>query len=105
MRAVQVSKLEGPDAVEVVDVDEPVPGPEQVLIDVEAAGVVFPDLLLSRGDYQMRPEPPFVLGSEVAGTIRTGPEGSGFSPGDRVEIARPGQPHLTQEVRLGETVE
>lgn len=84
MRAVQVSKLEGPGALEVVDVDEPVAGPDQVLIDVESAGVVFPDLLLTRGEYQMRPELPFVLGSEVAGTVRTAPEGSGFAPGDRV---------------------
>ncbi len=84
MRAVQVSKLEGPEALEVVEVDEPVAGPDQVLIDVEAAGVVFPDLLQTRGEYQMRPELPFVLGSEVAGTVRTAPEGSGFAPGDRV---------------------
>jgi NADPH:quinone reductase len=84
MRAVQVSKLEGPDAVEVVEVDDPVAGPDQVLIDVESAGVVFPDLLLTRGEYQMRPELPFVLGSEVAGTVRTAPDGSRFSPGDRV---------------------
>ncbi len=84
MRAVQVSKLEGPEALEVVDVDEPVAGPDQVLVDVEAAGVVFPDLLLSRGEYQMRPELPFVLGSEVAGTVRSAPEGSGFAVGDRV---------------------
>ncbi len=84
MRAVQVSRLEGPDAVEVVEIDEPVAGADQVLIDVEAAGVVFPDLLLTRGEYQMRPELPFTLGSEVAGTVRTAPEGSGFSPGDRV---------------------
>jgi NADPH:quinone reductase len=84
MRAVQVSKLEGPDAVEVVEIDEPVAGPDQVLIDVESAGVVFPDLLLSRGQYQMRPELPFVLGSEVAGTVRTAPAGAGVAPGDRV---------------------
>jgi NADPH2:quinone reductase len=84
MRAVQVSKLEGPEALEVVEIDEPVAGPDQVLIDVESAGVVFPDLLLTRGEYQMRPELPFTLGSEVAGTVRTAPDGSGFAPGDRV---------------------
>ena len=84
MRAVQVVRLDGPDAVEVGEVDEPTAGPDQVLIDVEAAGVVFPDLLLTRGEYQMKPELPFVAGSEVAGTVRTAPEGSGFSPGDRV---------------------
>jgi NADPH2:quinone reductase len=84
MRAVQVSKLEGPDALEVVELDDPVAGPDQVLVDVESAGVVFPDLLLTRGEYQMRPELPFVLGSEIAGTVRTAPDGSGFAPGDRV---------------------
>jgi NADPH:quinone reductase len=84
MRAVQVSKLEGPEALEVVEIDEPVAGPDQVLIDVESAGVVFPDLLQTRGEYQMKPELPFVLGSEVAGTVRTAPDGSGFAPGDRV---------------------
>jgi NADPH:quinone reductase len=84
MRAVQVSKLEGPEALEVVEIDEPVAGPDQVLIDVESAGVVFPDLLLTRGEYQMRHELPFTLGSEVAGTVRTAPDGSAFAPGDRV---------------------
>lgn len=84
MRAVQVVRLDGPDAVEVNEVDEPSAGPGQVLVDVEAAGVVFPDLLLTRGEYQLRPEPPFVVGSEVAGTVREAPADSGFSPGDRV---------------------
>lgn len=84
MRAVQVVRLDGPDAVEVNEVDEPAAGDGQVLIDVEAAGVVFPDLLLTRGEYQMRPELPFVLGSEVAGTVREAPGDSGFAAGDRV---------------------
>jgi NADPH2:quinone reductase len=84
VRAVQVVRLDGPDAVEVAEVDEPTVGDGQVLIDVEAAGVVFPDLLLSRGEYQMKPDLPFLLGSEVAGTVREAPDGSGFSVGDRV---------------------
>ena len=84
MRAVQVVRLDGPEAVEVNEVEEPTAGADQVLIDVEAAGVVFPDLLLTRGQYQMRPELPFLLGSEVAGTVREAPDGSGLSPGDRV---------------------
>jgi NADPH2:quinone reductase len=84
VRAVQVVRLDGPGALEVNEVDEPKAGDDQVLIDVEAAGVVFPDLLLSRGEYQMKPELPFVLGSEVAGTVREAPEGSRFSAGDRV---------------------
>jgi NADPH:quinone reductase len=84
VRAVQVVRLDGPDAVEVSDVDEPTASGDQVLIDVEAAGVVFPDLLLTRGQYQMKPELPFIAGSEVAGVVREAPDGSGFSPGDRV---------------------
>jgi NADPH:quinone reductase len=84
VRAVQVVRLDGPGAVEVNEVDEPKAGGDQVLIDVEAAGVVFPDLLLTRGEYQMKPELPFVLGNEVAGTVREAPEGSGFAAGDRV---------------------
>jgi NADPH2:quinone reductase len=84
VRAVQVVRLDGPEAVEVGEVEEPKAAGDQVLIDVEAAGVVFPDLLLTRGEYQMKPELPFVLGSEVAGTVREAPADSGFSAGDRV---------------------
>jgi NADPH2:quinone reductase len=89
VRALQVQSLDGPDAVALVDVPAPGPrhpvtGEQGVVIDVHAAGVSFPDLLMSRGEYQMRLEPPFVGGGEVAGTVRSAPEGSGFSPGDRV---------------------
>jgi len=55
-----------------------------VLIDVEAAGVSFPEVLQTRGEYQVKPPLPFVPGSEVAGTVRSAPEGSGLSEGDRV---------------------
>ncbi len=84
MRAVQVTTLTGPDDVRVADVEAPEPADGQILVDVHAAGVTFPDVLLTRGRYQIKPEPPFVPGSEVAGTVRTAPEGSGFAPGDRV---------------------
>ncbi len=55
-----------------------------VLVDVEAAGVSFPEVLQSRGEYQLKPPLPFVPGSEVAGTVRSAPEGSGLKVGDRV---------------------
>ena len=84
MRAVRVTSTDGPEAVEVVDVGEPVPGPEDVLIDVAAAGVNYPDLLLTQDRYQYKPERPFTLGGELAGTVRRAPDGSGFAPGDRV---------------------
>lgn len=84
MRAIQVTRLEGPTSVEGAEVDEPPAGGSRVLIDVHAAGVTYPDVLLTRGEYQMKPNPPFVPGSEVAGTVRSAPDGSGLEVGDRV---------------------
>ena len=84
MRAVQIVSLDGPEAVEVVDVPQPEPGSDQVLIRVRAAGVSFPELLQTRGLYQFAPPLPFVPGSEVAGEVVSAPEGSGLAPGDRV---------------------
>ena len=81
MRAVQVVELTGPEHLEVREVPEPTPGPEDVLVEVHAIGVSFPDLLLSRGEYQLKPEPPFTLGVDFAGTVVSGP---GFEPGQRV---------------------
>ena len=76
MRAIQVTRLAGPEGVEIVDVTEPTPKPGQVVVEVEALGVSFPDLLLSRGEYQMRPQLPFVLGTDVAGVVRRTPPGA-----------------------------
>jgi NADPH:quinone reductase len=82
MRAVQVTRLEGPDAVELADIDEP--AGDGVVVEVHAAGVAFPDALLTRGLYQYRPDPPFVLGAEIAGVVRSAPESAAVRPGDRV---------------------
>nr|WP_314143584.1 NADPH:quinone oxidoreductase family protein [uncultured Rhodococcus sp.] len=84
MRAVQISTLDGPDSVTVVDIDEPAARDGSVVIEVHAAGVAFPDALLTRGLYQYKPELPFVPGSEIAGIVRSAPPESGFSAGDRV---------------------
>lgn len=89
MRAVQVVRLEGPSGVDVVEVPEPTPTGDQVLVDVHAVGVSFPDLLLSAGQYQLKPEPPFQLGVDFAGVVRSAPESSGFSAGDRVACVLP----------------
>jgi NADPH2:quinone reductase len=89
MRAVQIQELEGPGSIKLVDIDEP--GPQHmlapdggVIVDVEAAGVSFPEVLQTRGQYQLKPELPFVPGSEVAGTVREAPDGADVKPGDRV---------------------
>ncbi|MEV7429567.1 MULTISPECIES: NADPH:quinone oxidoreductase family protein [unclassified Nocardioides] len=81
MRAARVLATTGPADVRVEEVDEPTPGAGDVLVEVHSVGVSFPDLLLSRGEYQMKPEPPFTLGVDFAGTVVSGP---GFEPGQRV---------------------
>ena len=82
MRAARVMRLEGPDAIEVSEIDEP--DGDGVVVDVHAAGVAFPDALLSRGLYQYKLEPPFVVGAEIAGVVRSAPTDSQVQPGDRV---------------------
>lgn len=84
MRAIRLSALEGPTALELAQVPTPIPGPQDVLIEVHAAGVGFADLLMSQGRYQFRPEPPFLPGVEIAGIVQQAPETSGLKPGDRV---------------------
>jgi NADPH2:quinone reductase len=89
MRAVQISELGGPGALQVADVPEPEPSHmltpgEGVVVDVHAAAVSFPDVLQSRGLYQFKPDMPFVPGAEVAGIVRSAPDGAGVAPGDRV---------------------
>lgn len=67
------------------EVPDPTPGAGQVLIEVQAAGVNFPDVLLSRGKYQFKPEPPFSPGGEAAGVVAAiGPGVTSLSVGDRV---------------------
>jgi NADPH2:quinone reductase len=83
MRAIQIPRLDGPRAAELVEIDEPDAG-DGVLIDVHAAGVAFPDALQTRGLYQHRPELPYVPGAELAGVVRSAPAGAHVVAGDRV---------------------
>ncbi len=90
MRAIQITDLSGPDtALRPVHLPEPEPShpltPGQgVVVDVYAAGVSFPELLQTRGQYQLKPALPFVPGSEVSGVVRHAPAGSKLQAGDRV---------------------
>jgi NADPH2:quinone reductase len=90
MRAVQIVEESGPDsALRLVEIAEPEPSHPLtpgagVLIDVHAAGVSFPELLQTRGAYQLKPPLPFVPGSEVAGIVRSAPDGASLSAGQRV---------------------
>ena len=85
MKAVQVTTLDGPDSLSVAEVETPAPGPEEVLIEVAYAGVTFPELLQTRGLYQIKHELPFTLGSEAAGVISAVGDGvKDLAVGDRV---------------------
>jgi NADPH2:quinone reductase len=90
MRAIQITDLTGPDdALALVDLPEPeashfmTPG-EGVIVDVHAAGVAFPEVLQTRGEYQLKPDLPFVPGAEVSGVVRSAPAGADVAAGDRV---------------------
>ena len=84
MKACVVQELSGPSGMSYDDVPDVAGGPDNVVIDVRAAGVCFPDLLLTRGEYQLKLPPPFAPGMEVAGVVRSAPDGSDFAVGQRV---------------------
>ena len=85
MRAIRCHELIGPAGLRVDEVPEPTPDASEVLIDVRAAGVNFPDVLMSYGKYQFRPAPPFVPGGEAAGVVKAvGSAVTSLKPGDRV---------------------
>ena len=82
MRAAVITSIAGPAGVEVREVREPNASSDEVVIDVAYAGVSFPDLLQTRGEYQQRPDLPFVPGWEVAGIVHA--DADRFRAGDRV---------------------
>ena len=86
MRAWQVGRLGEPaEVMELADVNGPVVQPGHVVVDVAAAALNFPDVLMARGEYQVRPPLPFVPGVEVCGRVVEVGEGvSGVAVGDRV---------------------
>ena len=90
MRAIQIAELSGPREA-LREAELPTPDPSHMLtpgsgvvVNVHAAGVSFPEVLQTRGEYQVKPELPFVPGSEVAGTVAGASADSAFSEGDRV---------------------
>jgi NADPH:quinone reductase len=90
VRALQITELSGPGSALA---EAELPEPEQshpltpgsgVVVEVQAAGVSFPEVLQTRGEYQVKPPLPFVPGSEVSGVVRAAPDGAAVSEGDRV---------------------
>ncbi|QDZ28187.1 NADPH:quinone oxidoreductase family protein [Noviherbaspirillum sp. UKPF54] len=85
MKAILCKSWGLPETLVVEDLPDLVPGPGQVVIDVQAAGVNFPDVLIIQGKYQFKPELPFTPGSELAGIVRAVGDGvSHTKPGDKV---------------------
>lgn len=90
MRAIEIVELTGPrTALRLTNRQDPEPQhpitrQEGVVIEVKAAGVSFPDLLQTRGEYQVKPELPFIPGGEVSGIVRSAPHGHDLAAGDRV---------------------
>lgn len=85
MKAIQVHRAGGPEVLELTDLPKPHPGPGQVLIKVEAAGLNFADILYVAGEYLVRTRYPTVPGMEFAGVIEALGEGvEGLHPGQRV---------------------
>jgi NADPH:quinone reductase len=90
MKAAQIVELSGPQsALQMADLPEPEPSHmltpgAGVLVEVHAAGVSFPEVLQTRGEYQFKPPLPFVPGSEVGGVVRSVTGGADVKPGDRV---------------------
>ncbi len=85
MRAVVVDRLMTPEELRVREIDAPVLAPDEVRIAVRAAGCNFSDLLMLKGEYQVKPRWPFVPGGEVAGVVtEVGADVSRVRVGDRV---------------------
>ena len=85
MQALRVERLsENLSGVTLADMPPPARAPGEVLVAVRAASLNFPDLLMTQGGYQFKPEMPFTSGLEFAGEVLEADRDSGFAPGDRV---------------------
>ncbi len=90
----------GPETLVVEDLPTPRPGKGEVVVDVAAVGLNFPDLLIIRDMYQFKPERPFAPGAEIAGTVSAVGEGvTDIAVGQRV-LGFPGWGGLAEQVAL-----
>lgn len=101
MRAVLCRQFGPPESLTLEEVDDPVARPGQVVLDVAASAVNFPDLLMIRDEYQFKPGLPFSPGGEVAGTVsQVGPDVRGVEVGDRV-MALCGAGGFAEKIAVG----
>jgi NADPH:quinone reductase len=85
MKAIELTGLEGFQSMRVVEADKPKPGPNQVLIEVKAAGINFAELELTKGKYPALKPLPYILGFEAAGIVaELGTHVKNVSVGDKI---------------------
>ncbi len=102
MKAVLSTVVGGPETLELSELPDPVAGTGQVLIDVKACGVNYPDVLIIEDKYQFKPPRPFAPGGEVSGVIGAVGEGvTRFKVGDRV-LASTGWGGMAEKLALNE---
>ena len=101
MRALMSCEPGGPETLKMMEIATPVPGKGQVLIEVRACGVNYPDVLTIQDKYQVKTSRPFAPGAEVAGVVAgIGPDVSGFEIGQNI-IARTGTGGMAEYVAVG----
>src|SRR3546814_11111210 len=87
MRAVLMRAFGAPETVEIAELPNPEPGPGELIVEMRAAGVNYPDLLVVEGRYQRKAPLPFIPGKEMSGTvIAIGDDVTSFVPGDLVMV-------------------
>ena len=85
MKALLSTACGGPETLVLAEVSDPVPGPGQLLVQVKACAINYPDVLIIEDKYQFKPPRPFAPGGEIAGIVEAVGEGvTDFAPGDRV---------------------
>ncbi len=101
-RRVICEALEGPGALRLVEAESRAPGPCEVRLAMRAAAVNFPDLLMTRGGYQAKPDLPFCPGLEAAGVVlEVGAEVEGWRVGQRaIALTGPHHPAFSEEITL-----
>ena len=100
MKAILSIATGGPEALELKDIDAPIAGKGQLVLDIKAVGVNYPDVLIIQDMYQMKPERPFAPGGEVSGVVKSVGEGvTGFKVGDRV-LGSTGWGGMAEEIAI-----
>ena len=98
MKALLSNAPGGPETLVLTELPDPVPGNGQLLVQVKACAINYPDVLIIEDKYQFKPPRPFAPGGEIAGVVEAVGDGvDGWSPGDRL-IAMLGHGGLAEEV-------